>query len=254
MKPESVSEAIELQRAYYARTAACYDETHVKGNVEHGIALQWLIAMADYLKVRSILDVGSGTGRVLFAVKSRLPSVRIVGIEPSAELRRVGTENGLTDGELIDGDAMDLAFADCSFDLVCEFGALHHIPRASKAVSEMLRVARIAVFISDSNNFGHGSRLSRAVKQTLNAAGLWPLADWVKTRGRGYAISEGDGLAYSYSAFNDLPQIRKACASVHLLNTRDSGPNLYREAETVAILGIKNAAETSPYADMALGK
>jgi len=254
MGPKSVSEAIELQRAYYANTATRYDEMHVKGSIEHAIALQWLIAMADYLKVRSILDVGSGTGRALFAVKNQLPSVRIVGIEPSADLRRVGAENGLTEGELIDGDAMDLAFADGSFDLVCEFGALHHIPIPSKAVSEMLRVAKIAIFISDANNFGQGSRISRAVKQMLNAAGLWPLADWVKTRGKGYSISDGDGLAYSYSAFNDLPQIRKACAPVHLLNTRDSGPNLYRDAGTVAILGIKKAAKPSPFAEMPLGK
>jgi SAM-dependent methyltransferase len=247
MAPKSVSEAVELQRAYYANTAARYDEMHVNGNnEEHAIALQWLIAMADYLKVRSILDVGSGTGRALFAIKNQLPSVRIVGIEPSLELRRVGGENGLTESELMDGDAMDLAFPDGSFDLVCEFGALHHIPKATRAVSEMLRVARIAIFISDSNNFGHGSRLSRAVKQTLNAAGLWPLADWIKTRGKGYTITEGDGLAYSYSAFNDLPQIRRACDTVHLLNTKNSGPNLYREAANVAILGIKNAAEPSP--------
>ncbi|MGA2852269.1 MAG: methyltransferase domain-containing protein [Terracidiphilus sp.] len=254
MRPKSVSEAIELQRTYYANTAARYDEEHVKGNVEHAIALQWLIAMADYLKVRSILDVGSGTGRALFAVRNQLPNVRIVGIEPSSELRRVGVENGLSDDELMDGDAMALAFADGSFDLVCEFGALHHIPKPSKAVSEMLRVARTAIFISDANNFGQGGRLSRAVKQTLNAAGLWPLADWVKTRGKGYTISEGDGLAYSYSAFNDLAQIRKACVSVHLLNTRNSGPNLYRGAETVAILGIKRSAEPSLCADTAIGK
>lgn len=242
---KSTSEAVALQRAYYAKTADRYDEMHLIGNAEHTIALQFLIAMADYLKVDSILDVGSGTGRAITVIKSRLPGVKIVGIEPSLALRKIGHSKGLAESELVDGDAMELAFGEGSFDLVCEFGALHHIPKPSKAVSEMLRVAKVAVFISDSNNFGQGRRLTRAIKQTLNAAGLWPLADWVKTRGKGFTLSEGDGLAYSYSAFNDLPQVRKACASVHLLNTKGSGPNLYRESASVAVLGIKHRANPS---------
>jgi hypothetical protein len=77
------------------------------------------------------------------------------------------------------------------------------------------------------------------LKQTINAAGLWPLVNWIKTRGKTYSISEDDGLAYSYSVFNDYKQIAKKCRSVHMLNTIDAGPNLYRTASRVAILGIK---------------
>jgi ubiquinone/menaquinone biosynthesis C-methylase UbiE len=230
--------AVEIQRAYYAATAARYDAMHVAEDDEHGFALVHMIAAAEQLGVRSILDIGSGTGRALLKVKKALPAVRIVGIEPSPELRAVGHAKGLSEAELIDGDAMRLAFADGSFDLVCEFGALHHIPRPAAAVSEMLRVARKAIFISDSNNFGQGGALTRFVKQALNAVGLWPLADLIKTRGRGYTISEGDGLAYSYSVFNDLGQIARRCRSVHMLNTTNAGPNLYRTASHVAVLGI----------------
>jgi SAM-dependent methyltransferase len=137
---------------------------------------------------------------------------------------------------------MKLAFADGEFDLVCEFAALHHIPEPAKAVSEMLRVARRAVFISDSNNFGQGGRVGRALKQAINAVGLWPLANRLKTKGKGYSISEGDGLFYSYSVFNNLPQIQRACESVHFLNTVSGGPNLYRTASHVALLGLKPLA------------
>jgi hypothetical protein len=70
--------------------------------------------------------------------------------------------------------------------------------------------------------------------------GLWPVVDFIKTRGRGFKISEGDGLAYSYSVFNDYGRIREQCKSVHLINTVDAGSNLYRTATHVALLGLKH--------------
>jgi ubiquinone/menaquinone biosynthesis C-methylase UbiE len=172
-------------------------------------------------------------------VAAAAPEVEAIGIEPSAELREIGHEKGIPETQLVHGDAMKLAYADGSFDMVCEFGALHHIPDPGKAVAEMLRVARKAVFISDVNNYGQGSFLARCAKQALHGAGLWPLADWIKTRGRGYLISEGDGLYYSYSVFNNYRQIEEQCEAVHLLNTTAAGRNLYRSATHLALLGIK---------------
>ena len=234
------TKAVKIQRAYYAETADRYDEMHVRQDDEHGFAAEFLISMVRYLEVHSILDIGSGTGRGLLRIKREIPGITAIGIEPSPELRQVGHKNGLSETELIDGDAMKLDFADRSFDIVCEFGALHHIPKPSYAVAEMLRVARKAVFISDSNNFGQGTGFPRFLKQAINSVGLWPIADLLKTRGRGYAISEGDGLFYSYSVFNDYEQIAKQCRSVHFLNTSGSKPNLYRTATHVAILGLKH--------------
>ncbi len=233
----------EIQRAYYAETAHRYDDTHMAQEGEHTFALRFLVAAVQYLGIRSILDVGSGTGRCLLEFARAMPEITAVGVEPSAELREIGYSKGLSKNQLIDGDAMNLAFAAESFDLVCEFGALHHIPKPSRAVAEMLRVSRKAIFISDSNNFGQGGRLSRLLKQTINAAGLWPLADRIKTRGKGYILSEGDGLAYSYSVFNDYEQIRAACESIHMLNTTDGAPDLYRSASHVALLGIKRRVD-----------
>jgi ubiquinone/menaquinone biosynthesis C-methylase UbiE len=240
----STRSATDIQRRYYADTAQRYDDMHGDDNQEHSFALQIMISVAKYLGIKSILDVGSGTGRALFKIKSATHDITVVGVEPSAELRKVGISKGLSGSELVDGDAMNLAFGDGSFDLVCEFGALHHIPMPSKAVSEMLRVSRKAIFISDCNNFGQGGGLSRFLKQAFNAAGLWPLVDKFKTKGKGYTISEGDGLAYSYSVFNDYKQIEEACASVHLLNTLAAGPNLYRTASHVALLGVKQPMKT----------
>ena len=232
--------ADQIQLRYYAETAGRYDSLHGEENIEHNFALQFMISACKHLGVRSILDVGSGTGRAVLEIREHLKDTKVVGIEPSTELRKIGHSKGLEETELVDGDAMKLHYDNGSFDLVCEFGALHHIPLPSKAVAEMLRVAHKAIFISDCNNFGQGSSLSRLVKQTINALGLWSLFVKIRTRGKGYTISEGDGLAYSYSVFNDFDQIKNSCAAVHTLNTLPAGPNLYRTASHVALLGLKH--------------
>jgi len=143
---------------------------------------------------------------------------------------------------LIEGDGTDIKFAAGAFDLVCEFGVLHHVPRPEQVVSEMLRVAKVGIFISDSNNFGQGGKLSRSLKQFINLLGLWKVYDYVRTKGKGYQISAGDGLFYSYSVFNNYKQIKAACkGGVQILNTdKYAGINPYSTATHVALFGIKN--------------
>ncbi len=235
---KSASE-VEIQRQYYAQTAANYEEAHVHAGGEHVFALGFLMSSLDYFGVRSILDIGCGTGRAIRYIKQHRPDIQVMGVEPVKELREVGYTLGLSEAELVEGDATQLQFASGQFDLVSEFGVLHHIPKPERAVAEMLRVAKIGVFISDSNNFGQGSWFARALKQSANALGLWRTLDFIKTKGRGYSISEGDGLAYSYSVFNNYRQIETACKQIHLLNTHPGGVNPYRTAGHVALLGVK---------------
>jgi ubiquinone/menaquinone biosynthesis C-methylase UbiE len=189
-----------------------------------------------------VLDLAAGTGTSSRAFTAT--GARCVACDFSLGMLQVGARRPGPAGaasllEFVAGDALALPFEDGAFDLVCEFGVLHHIKTPARAVGEMLRVAKKAVFIADSNNFGQGSVFARTIKQTFNALGLWPLVDFIKTRGRGYTISEGDGLAYSYSVFNDYGQIRAQCKSVHLVNLRDAGVNPYRTATHVALLGVK---------------
>ena len=228
-----------MQRRYYAETAGAYNAMHVDEKDEHSFALCLLVAVLDFLQVRSVLDIGSGTGRAIRHIKKLRPELRIVGIEPVRELREVGYSLGMSTGERVDGDATKLRFGAGEFDLVCEFAVLHHIRRPELAVSEMLRVAGKAIFISDSNNFGHGSRAMRSIKQAINFLGLWKMANLLKTRGKGYTMSAGDGLAYSYSVFNNYKQIEAACRSIHLLNTVNGRVDFYKTASHVALLGVK---------------
>ena len=235
----SSEEEVNLQRKFYAETAAKYDSMQISDQDEHQFALAILSAMIEYHGIRSVLDVGSGTGRALRYLKSRHPGVRFVGVEPVEALRKVGHAAGLAEHELIAGDVNALQAADGEFDLVCEFAVLHHVPKPSQAVGEMLRVARKAIFISDANNFGQGGPVARTLKQAINALGLWHLFDWLRTGGKGYHVSAGDGLFYSYSVYNDYRQIRRACRTVHQFNTVDAGPNLARSAPHVVVFGIK---------------
>lgn len=230
---------IEIQQQYYERTAAQYDDMHLHRDDEQYFALSYLIGMIEFLQVKSILDIGSETGRVRRDLKRSQPHLRIVGIEPVKALREIGYSQGLAASELVAGDGNGLQYQSGDFDLVCAFGVLHHFRNPEVTVAEMLRVAGKAIFISDANNFGQGGWLSRTAKQTINFFRLWPLANLVKTRGKGYAVTEGDGVAYSYSLFMNYGLIRAACKSVHLLNTLDAGANLYRTAPHVALLGIK---------------
>ena len=239
MKNKNIDE-INIQRSYYEKTAEHYEKMHVTDEAdEHFFALSCLAGLTNYLKIESILDLGSGTGRSIKYLKEICPKIKVIGIEPVKELREVAYSQGISREELIDGDATKLNFKNSEFDLVCEFGILHHIKNNKLVVDEMLRVSKKAIFISDNNNFAEGSKIKRSIKQILYALRLWKLVNFIKTKGKGYTLSEGDGLAYSYSVFRNYRQIKSSCKSVHIINTKDADINLYRTASHVALLGIK---------------
>ncbi len=234
-----INKDIEIQRRYYQATAKSYNQMHVKESDEHSFALSFLLGCLDYLEIKSILDIGSGTGRAVKLLREKCPHIQIMGIEPVAELREIGYASGISESALVDGDATNLHFENGSFDLVCEFGMLHHVRYAEQVVSEMIRIGKKAIFISDCNNFGSGSFMLRMTKQFINSVGLWKAFDWIKTHGKGYTFSKGDGLAYSYSVFNDYGQIRSACQSIHIVNIKGDGKYPYQNASHIALLGIK---------------
>ena len=230
----------KIQAEYYTKTSQSYDKSHLSNiKNEHDFALSFLSSCIEFYNTQSVLDVGAGTGRALLYLKKKFPNLKIFGIEPVENLREEAYSKGLAREVLIEGYGEKLSFEDESFDLVCEFGILHHVPHANIIISEMLRVSRIGIFISDSNNFGQGNRLSRFIKQGINAFHLWKAYNYIRTKGKVYQISEGDGLFYSYSVFNDLKQIKNSCPTIHIVNTQQSGINPYRSAPHVALIALK---------------
>lgn len=207
------------QRDYYERTAEHYEAMHVEGDDEHGVALALFAGLARKHGATSVLDVGAGTGRALERLAPELPGARLIGIEPVDGLREVGYAKGIAKDQLIGGSGESLPFADNAFDFVIETGVLHHVPDPSRVVAEMVRVARLGVMISDSNKFGQGSAPVRLFKALIDKLGLWNALIWVQTRGKMSKWSEGDGVFYSYSAFDNLHIVRRKFPKVVLANT-----------------------------------
>ncbi|OYE02383.1 class I SAM-dependent methyltransferase [Nostoc sp. 'Peltigera membranacea cyanobiont' 232] len=193
---------VKLQRKYYTDAAEQYDEIHGGEDSAHDTALKYISTFMDLLEVTTVLDVGCGTGRGVKYFLDKYPDLTIIGVEPVQALINQGIKKGISSELLICAEGESLPFDDGSFDIVCSFGVLHHVAQPEKVVREMARVARRAIFISDGNRFGQGQLLTRWVRLLIYKFGLWGFANYIKTAGRGYMSSEGDGIAYSYSVFD----------------------------------------------------
>jgi ubiquinone/menaquinone biosynthesis C-methylase UbiE len=232
-----------LQSDYYSATAAQYDDKHVRAGDEHCIALEYVAALARAARARSILDVGAGTGRAVRLLSEINPDLRVVGIEPSSGLRKVAAQ---ADIPVLAGSGYEIPFADDSFDFAIATGVMHHVREPSRVVTEMMRVARSGVLISDSNRFGQGPIAVRVLKQGVHAIGLWPLFQLIKTRGNVYMYSEGDGVFYSYSIFDSQSQLRDWADRTFVIPTKSdrvaSSPRLAMSHGLLAALREPKAA------------
>jgi SAM-dependent methyltransferase len=90
-----------------------------------------------------VLDVGTGTGPLAFALA---PLVReVIGIDLVPELLDRGREyagDRYPNVELRQGDVSHLDVETGTFDLVCERAVLHHVPRPELVLAEMTRATR----------------------------------------------------------------------------------------------------------------
>lgn len=197
----------------------------------HDLAQSLLLGFLGGMQVSSLLDVGAGTGRMLAKIKQAYPHIEVSGVEPSPDLRAVSVERwGLAPGQIAEGDATKLPFADRSIDVVSAFGILHHIKDHARAVAELARVARKAVIISDVNCYGQGSWPLRRVKQILRALRLWDAGTWLRSGGKGYFWSEGDGVYYSYSLIDDLHLLNARFKNVILANASGKSTDHFRNS------------------------
>jgi SAM-dependent methyltransferase len=205
------------QQAYYKRVAHHRESLHDSDEIDFS-----LILLEGYLRrceTESLLDVGSGAGRVLSQLVSSFPGMDISGIEPSEDLRAVAHERYHNlKSKLADGNAYHLEFPDNSIDIVTEFAVLHHVHDPRQAVREIVRVAKQAVFLVDTNNWGQGSPLKRLLKLSLRYAKLWDLYIHISTRGQNYKFSEGDGVYYSFSLYDIIDLIRPKFPRIYIMN------------------------------------
>ena len=140
---------------------------------------KFVYGMMKVLEVRSVLDVGTATGQALPEIKAALPDALVCRGRAGGGLGTAGGGKWKNERRFaVRATGQALPFANESFDAVCEFAILHHVERPNSVVQEMLRVARKAVFMSDSNRFGQGSMAARFFKlflhQGRNVASVQP--------------------------------------------------------------------------------
>jgi SAM-dependent methyltransferase len=95
-----------------------------------------------------LLDIGTGPGRLLIAIRKTLPDTALVGVDISPAMVGQAKRNTKTYGqdsgiEVGVADANALPFADETFDRVVSTGSLHHWKDPLQALSEAHRVLKV---------------------------------------------------------------------------------------------------------------
>ena len=103
--------------------------------------------LTNYCRRGRVLDVGTGPGWLLLALRRTIPEVEATGVDISAAMVSVARENLARAGsagicEVRQGGADDLPFADDSFDAVVSTGSLHHWKEPVAGLNEVHRVLK----------------------------------------------------------------------------------------------------------------
>jgi ubiquinone/menaquinone biosynthesis C-methylase UbiE len=133
----------DLASAYFRENADQWDRIRSLYVDEREVeaALVEIIAVAD---ARDLLDIGTGTGRMLEILAPRVEHA--LGIDQSREMLSIARVNlaraGLENGSVRLGDMYQLALPDASFDAVVIHQVLHYADRPAAAIAEAARVLR----------------------------------------------------------------------------------------------------------------
>jgi SAM-dependent methyltransferase len=139
--------------AHYADTdvASGFDQLRFGGPIGALVADEQervLLDLAGELPGRTVLDVGTGTGRAAFILARE--GARVTGLDFSMEMMRVGADRARREGRgvgFLRGDAHGLPFPDRSFDTSVSFRVLMHTPGWRTCVQELCRVTRQRVIV-----------------------------------------------------------------------------------------------------------
>src|SRR5579864_2971381 len=123
------------------------------------------IDFTDPPKRGRMLDVGSGTGSLAFAIAERNKDARVLGIDPSREYVAYATSRNLfrDRASFEAGDAQQLRFPDASFDAALSLLVFNFIPDPKKALHEVRRVTKPGGKVSAAVwDYGAGMQMLRS--------------------------------------------------------------------------------------------
>jgi glycosyltransferase involved in cell wall biosynthesis len=101
---------------------------------------------------KKVLEVGCGYGKCMEVIKRYFPNVHLVGVDISLELLKNLRQFLNRPSSVSVANALSLPFKDNMFDVVFTHGLFIHIPhdRINDCIREVMRVARIGLFIESS--------------------------------------------------------------------------------------------------------
>jgi len=245
------SSHVERMREYYRRTAAEYSSAHGGGEGDsHNYATHQVLEILKTNGWNSLLDVCCGPGRCIATALSSGHDAH--GIDISQDLLDVGVrEFGLPRERMHCGDATRLPFPDQFFDVSCVLGALHHSAIPLSIISEMVRVTRHAIVVSDEANHLHG-----AVRAILKKSGFFdPVYRLIFKREprttRRAIETDGDGPTFDFTIEEIVPLLQanystlKSTSFVRIGKTQwrlPWWPRFFATQAVVAATGVRRDA------------
>jgi ubiquinone/menaquinone biosynthesis C-methylase UbiE len=134
--PTTEEEHLRAVRERFDGRAAAYDDSAMHRDLAAAVA-----AFADLDGVDAVLDVATGTGLVLRALRARGFTGTLTGVDLSPGMIEQARRH-LPDAALLVGDATRLALPDASVDLVTCVTGLQLFPHPDRAIAEWARVLR----------------------------------------------------------------------------------------------------------------
>ena len=100
-----------------------------------------------YCKKGKIVDIGTGPGWLLLAIRKVLPNLQLSGVDISPSMiekakYNIHKRNKCRDIELLVGSVTELPYEDNSIDCIVSTGSMHHWKDIPKALSEIYRVLK----------------------------------------------------------------------------------------------------------------
>lgn len=127
----------ENSRNNFDKQAISYDSASYG---EHARSLyDYVIQMTKQCRHESVLDVGCGTGKILYEIWKE-DDVRVSGIDISEEMVKMAIGRLGEGADIRRGDSEHLPWHDNTFDVVLCTDSFHHYPRPEIVLAEMKRV------------------------------------------------------------------------------------------------------------------
>jgi len=133
----------ERAQAYFSRNASAWDELR-KLQVSDEAVEAALLKLIGTTPVDSLLDLGTGTGRILQLLAPFYR--RAVGVDASRDMLAVARSNldkeGVVKASVRHGDILNLPLEGQDFDLITIHQVLHYLDQPELAIAEAARVLR----------------------------------------------------------------------------------------------------------------